>query len=109
MQALHDEVKTAESYFQLIQWLQDRFPEAKHEDVAGLCKLASPEEVKEQDYSPNPGRYVGVVIEEDGKTEEEFAASLFAAREQLFALQSEAHELESVIGGNLKQIAGESA
>jgi type I restriction enzyme M protein len=28
-------------------------------------------EIEEQDWSMNPGRYVGVVIEEDGLTEEE--------------------------------------
>ena len=59
-----------------IEWLQERFPDAKYEDVTGLCKLASLEEIKEQDYSLNPGRYVGVVIEEDGMTEEEFINKL---------------------------------
>ena len=65
-------MKNAESYFRHIHWLHECFPQAEYEDVTGLCKLATPEEVKEQDYSLNPGRYVGVVIEEDGKTEEEF-------------------------------------
>jgi type I restriction enzyme M protein len=40
--------------------------------VTGLCKLASLDEAREQDYSLNPGRYVGVVIEADGKSQEEF-------------------------------------
>ncbi len=68
LEELHQDVKNAEIYFQHIHWLQERFPNAEYEDVTGLCKLATPEEVKEQDYSLNPGRYVGVVIEEDGKT-----------------------------------------
>ena len=72
LEALHKEVKNAEIFYQHIHWLQERFPKAEYEDVTGLCKLASPAEVKEQEYSLNPGRYVGVVIEEDGKTEEEF-------------------------------------
>ena len=72
LEKLHGLVKTAESFFLHIHWLQERFPKAKYEDVTGLCKLASPDEVAEQDYSLNPGRYVGVVIEEDGKTEEDF-------------------------------------
>ena len=72
LEALHAEIKNAESYHKHILWLQERFTKAKYEDVIGLCKLATLEEVKEQDYSLNPGRYVGVVIEEDGKTEEEF-------------------------------------
>ena len=72
LEELHKEVKNAEIFYQHIHWLQERFPKAEYEDVTGLCKLASPADVKEQEYSLNPGRYVGVVIEEDGKTEEEF-------------------------------------
>ena len=48
--------------------------------MTGLCKLASPADVEEQEYSLNPGRYVGVVIEEDGKTEEEFIADVLNLR-----------------------------
>lgn len=55
-----------------IQWLQERFSQAEYEDVTGLCKSATPQEVEEQDYSLNPGRHVGVVIVEDGRTEEGF-------------------------------------
>jgi len=72
LEALHKQVKNAEIFYQHIHWLQERFPKAEYEDVTGLCKLATPQEVQEQEYSMNPGRYVGVVIEEDGKTEEEF-------------------------------------
>ena len=101
VQALHDEVKSAESWFQHIQWLQDRFPQARYEDVTGLCKLASPEEVKEQDYSLNPGRYVGVVIEEDGKTEEEFIQLLSESQNDLDLLNENARQLELVVSKNL--------
>ncbi len=72
-----------------------------------MCKLASPAEVKEQDYSLNPGRYVGVVIEEDGKTEEEFVSDLLAMNEELIGLNGAARELEAVIAHNMAQIAGE--
>lgn len=83
VQALHDELKAAELYYQHVSWLQERFPKAAYEDVTGLCKLASRAEIAEQDWSLNPGRYVGVVIEEDGKTEEEFAAQMLEAKEHL--------------------------
>ena len=69
--------------------------------MTGLCKLASPAEVKEQEYSLNPGRYVGVVIEEDGKTEEEFIEDVSNLRDQLAALNSESSTLEKVINKNL--------
>lgn len=107
LDALHDEVKTAESFFRHIHWLQERFPKAEYEDVTGLCKLASPDEVKEQDYSLNPGRYVGVVIEEDGKTEEEFVSELLAINEELVGLNEAAMKLETVILNNIKQMVGE--
>ncbi len=102
--ALHNEVKNAESYYQYIQWLQTRFPKAIYEDVTGLCKLATPAEVKEQDYSLNAGRYVGVVIEEDGKTEEEFIEELLANSEELLKLNNDARSLEAVIAHNLLQL-----
>lgn len=107
LDALHEEVKTAESYYKHIHWLQERFPKAQYEDVTGLCKLATPAEVKEQDYSLNPGRYVGVVIEEDGKTEEEFVADLLAMNDELTRLNNEARGLESAIGQNVGQVAGD--
>jgi type I restriction enzyme M protein len=100
-------VKNAESFYQHIHWLQERFPKAEYEDVTGLCKLASPAEVKEQGYSLNPGRYVGVVIEEDGKTEEEFIEGLLQLNDELEERNRDANTLESIIGKNIKALAGE--
>lgn len=105
LEELHNEVRNAESYYRHIQWLQERFPRAEYEDVTGLCKLASPDEVREQEYSLNPGRYVGVVIEEDGKTEEEFIEEILSLNDELEALNAESRELESVISQNVKAIA----
>ncbi|APZ41801.1 type I restriction-modification system subunit M [Acidihalobacter ferrooxydans] len=107
LETLHAEVKNAESCFRHIHWLQERFPEASYEDVTGLCKLASVKEIEEQDWSLNPGRYVGVVIEEDGKTEEEFVAELLAMNEELKGLNDDARVLEAVISDNIAQLAGE--
>lgn len=95
---------SAEYFFNHITWLQDRFPNARYEDVTGLCKLASPEEVKEQDYSLNAGRYVGVVIEEDGRTEEEFLEYLAFFNDDLKKLNEQAKNLETVISQNLNAI-----
>ena len=108
LEDLRTEVKNAEGFFGHIHWLQERFPEANYEDVTGLCKLADRDEIKGQDYSLNPGRYVGVVIEEDGKTEEEFIADLYDLDQQLFAASQEAKELEKVIHNNVKLLVGES-
>lgn len=107
LEELHQEVKSAELYYQHIHWLQERFPKAEYEDVTGLCKLASPADVKEQEYSVNPGRYVGVVIEEDGKTEEEFIDELFLASDEVSKLAIDARKLEKVISQNIRQLIGE--
>lgn len=107
LEELHQDVKNAELYFQHIHWLQERFPNAHYEDVTGLCKLATPEEIKEQDYSLNPGRYVGVVIEEDGKSEEEFIAELMAMNDELSRLNKGSQRLEEVIAQNVLQISGD--
>lgn len=107
LEFLHKEVKSAEAFYRHIHWLQERFPNARYEDVTGLCKLASPEEVKEQEYSLNPGRYVGVVIEEDGKTEEEFIADAIQLNADLEVLNEEATSLAKVIGSNLRLLVDE--
>lgn len=46
-------------------WLSQNFPDGKYKDIEGLCKIATLEEIKEQDYSLTPGRYVGVNIDID--------------------------------------------
>lgn len=101
VQALHDELKAAELFYQHVSWLQERFPKATYEDVTGLCKLASREEMRAQDWSLNPGRYVGVVIEEDGKTQEEFIADFAAMATELEDLTNQSHALEQLIAKNV--------
>lgn len=103
---LHGEMKKAEQSFTHIGWLQERFPSAEYEDVTGLCKLASAEEVKEQDYSLNPGRYVGVVIEEDGKTEEEFVEMISSLASNLDSLSTESVILHKQISKSLSEVIG---
>ena len=108
VQALHDEVKAAESFYAHIEWLQQRFPAASYEDVMGLCKLATRAEIEEQDWSLNPGRYVGVVIEEDGKTEEEFLDGVSEALEELISLSEAARCTEKVVVANMQLVLGEA-
>ncbi len=107
LEELQAGIKDAESFFKHIHWLQERFPEAEYEDVTGLCKLATIEEIKEQDYSLNPGRYVGVVIEEDGKTEEEFIEELLGMNDELQTIDDEANILNKIISHNIRKLVGE--
>ena len=99
-------VQSAVEPFGYASWLQERFPEAQYADVIGLCKLATKVEVAEQDYSLNPGRYVGVVVEEDGKTAEQFSADLLALNRELEALNRDAVALADTISHNVRQMAG---
>ncbi len=107
LEELHKDAKDAESYYKHISWLQERFPEASYEDVTGLCKRADPQDIKEQDYSLNPGRYVGVVIEEDGKTEEEFLQEILNLNDELETLNSHSTELKKAISENIKILVGQ--
>jgi type I restriction enzyme M protein len=87
-----------------IIWLNERFPNGVYEDVTGLCKAATLKEIEEQDYSLNPGRYVGVVIEEDGLTEAEFLAEMKQRHTSLSELNQKASELEELINQNFASI-----
>jgi len=108
LEELHKDIKNAEIFYQHVRWLQERFPKAEYEDVTGLCKLASPADLAEQEYSLNPGRYVGVVIEEDGKTEEEFISDILKLQDELTNLSSVASDIQSVVSDNIKALIGEA-
>lgn len=103
------ETKT-KSYWQAqIDWLRERFPEGVYRDVTGLCKAAKldgEDGIIDQDYSLNAGRYVGVVIEDDGMTEEEFRETMLGLGGELEQLNGEAKALEEQIAANLKALFG---
>lgn len=98
------------SYWQAqIDWLNERFPEGKYRDVIGLCKAAKldgEDGIIDQDYSLNAGRYVGVVIEDDGMTAEEFKAEMLTLNAELEKLNEESHSLEKQICENLMGLLG---
>ena len=103
-------VKTKAYWQSQIDWLNERFPDGEYHDVVGLCKVAKIEGedgIKEQDYSLNAGRYVGVVIEDDGMTEEEFKETMLGLNAEFEKLNNEAKNLEAQIASNLKELFGE--
>lgn len=104
------ETKTKGYWQQQIDWLLERFPEGKYRDVIGLCKAASmdgEDGIIDQDYSLNAGRYVGVVIEDDGMTEAEFKDTMLGLNTELSSLNAEAKGLEDKIAANIKALFGE--
>lgn len=101
------ETKTKAYWQEQIDWLTSRFPDGVYRDVVGLCKVAKidgEDGIKDQDYSLNPGRYVGVVIGDDGMTADEFKTEMLALNEEFAKLNEEAHELERKISDNLLEM-----
>ncbi|MBH8564406.1 SAM-dependent DNA methyltransferase [Nostoc sp. CENA67] len=86
--------------------LLEKFPEGKYIDVAGLCKVATIEEIEAQGWSLNPGRYVGVAerVVEDF----DFAEKLEELNEELEVLNTEARELEERIAENVSFLLEQS-
>ena len=101
-----------------IDWLTERFPDGVYRDVIGLCKAArvgvsldeqgkeviEEDSIADQDYSLNAGRYVGVVIEDDGMTAEEFKQTMLGLHGEFEALNAEAKKLEGIISKNLSEL-----
>ena len=104
------EVKTKAYWQSQLDWLNERFPDGTYRDVIGLCKAAKldgEDGIIDQDYSLNAGRYVGVVIEDDGMTEDEFKETMLGLNRELTELNNEAKELEAQIAENIKALFGE--
>jgi type I restriction enzyme M protein len=84
------------------EWFKERFPDGKYTDIEGLCKIVSLDEVKENDYSLTPGRYVGVtMVEDDGV---DFKLRLMEIQEDLDGLNIASFELSKTIAKNLKEL-----
>lgn len=58
---LEDTLETARQH----EWLTEKFGEGEYKDVLGLCKIATIQEIEENNYSLTPGAYVGVAEAED--------------------------------------------
>jgi type I restriction enzyme M protein len=78
----------------------------KYDDNLGLCKVATIEEIEAQDWTLNPGRYVGIEAEE--KEDLDFVADFEKLTEDFGLLNAEAHELEELIEVNSREILGEA-
>lgn len=104
------EEKTKAYWQAQIDWLTERFPDGVYCDVIGLCKVAKldgEDGIIDQDYSLNAGRYVGVVIEDDGLTAEEFKAEMLALNDELATLNAEAKSIEEAIAANIAGLFGD--
>lgn len=77
-------------------WLTSKFGlDGKYQDVLGLCKIATTDEISEKNYSLTPGAYVGVAeVEDDGVDFNERMSEIHA---ELSQLNAEANVLMSEI------------
>lgn len=75
--------------------LERYFPDEKYEDVEGLCKIASLEEIAENDYSLTPGRYVGFSIDID--EDFDYQARINEINRELAELNNQSQKLISEI------------
>ncbi len=75
------------------------------EDIAGFCKVATLDEIKEHDFVLTPVRYVGA--EEAEEDDEAFAEKMERLTSELKSQFAVSHDLEKQIEENLKKIGYE--
>lgn len=74
----------------------------KYEDQAGFCKVATLQDIKDNDYVLTPGRYVGAAEqEEDGVA---FETKMRELSKALFEQMKQAEELDRAIRQNLEAL-----
>jgi type I restriction enzyme M protein len=83
-------------------FLSERFSDETYADVAGLCRVATVEEIAEQGWSLNPGRYVGTEVED--LEDEVFEEQLATAQAELHELSARAEALQAGIDDALVQL-----
>ena len=100
-----DALKQAAYFIHQVHWLQSRFPQGAFEDVPGLCKAVTIDEIAANDYSLTPGRYVGVAPA-TAEDEEEFVEKLREIHDELAELNDKAAALAGRISGNFEELLG---
>ena len=83
--------------------MAEAFPERRYGNVPGFCRAATRKEIAAQDWSLNPGRYVGVAPGQK-QEDEEFRAKLGALHEELEELNAEAAQLQARIAQNVAEL-----
>ena len=98
-----NQLKLARYFYHQAEWLVERFPEGKLRDVEGLVKLVDKAELKENDWSLTPGRYVGVAPEEEDP-DFDFGETMRTIHAELEGLNEQATGLAKKISENFKKL-----
>ena len=84
------------------KWLYEKFGEGKYQDIPGLCKIASQQEIEDKGYSLTPGAYVGVAAQEDDGVD--FGKRMKEIHAELLSLQEESNRLMETISRNMEEM-----
>jgi len=98
-----EQLKQVRYFWKQAHWLTERFPDAELRNVEGLVKLVDIEEIKANDWSLTPGRYVGVAPEEVDE-DFDFEEALREIHVELEDLNAEAVKLAAVIKRNFEEL-----
>jgi type I restriction enzyme M protein len=83
-------------------WFKEKFSNGKYQDIEGLCKIVDLAEIKANDYTLTPGRYVGVYKETDVNIN--YKEKLKNIQFELEQLHKEASQLAKIISINIKEL-----
>lgn len=80
------------------------FKDENYKDIPGLCKVATIEEIKDQNWSLNPLRYVGHKIIKKNKMD--YFSKITELNEKLNKLNDETTDLNNKVADNVNKILG---
>ena len=83
-------------------WLTEKFGDGVYQDIPGLCKAATLEEIKQKGFSLTPGAYVGVTPAEDDGVD--FHERMAEIHKELLELQAESDRLMETISKNWEEM-----
>ncbi len=83
-------------------WLTEKFGDGVYQDIPGLCKAATLEEIKQKGFSLTPGAYVGVTPAEDDGVD--FHERMAEIHKELLELQAESDRLMGTISKNWEEM-----
>jgi type I restriction enzyme M protein len=98
-----EQLRRSAYFHRQVVWLQDRFPDAELQPVAGLVKLVDRKEIEAADWCLTPGRYVGVAppeLDEDF----DFEQTIRDIHTELADLNMEATVLGATIQENFEEL-----
>lgn len=83
-------------------WLTEKFGDGVYQDIPGLCKAATLEEIEQKGFSLTPGAYVGVAPAEDDGVD--FHDRMTEIHKELLELQAESNRLMETISKNWEEM-----